>query len=154
MHPLLKPHNLFYSNASFTPVRHLCSVVRHPSPVIRPLLSLPFTPIRLFRAVDTDFCVSTVLNRYSPGKWLTEGLLVGSSLSTAHYHDSWFASVIRRPLKTLPGRFWLTMDDGWRTRYEWSFLFFLRAILTEADVWWLKWTRDGLTDRCEWGIMV
>ena len=43
-------------NASFTPVRHLCSAVRDPSSVIsRPLQSLPFTPIRLSRAVDTDF---------------------------------------------------------------------------------------------------
>ena len=94
------------TNASFTPVRHLCSVVRHPSSVIsRPLQSLPFTPIRLSRAVDTDFCVPTVLNRYSPGKWLTEALFVGNSLSTAHYHDLWSASVIRRPLKSLPDRF-------------------------------------------------
>ena len=95
-----------WTNASFTPVRHLCSVVRHPSSVIsRPLQSLPFTPIRLFRAVDTYFCVPTVLNRYSTGKWLTEGLFVGNSLSTAHYHDLWSASVIRRPLKSLPDRF-------------------------------------------------
>ena len=84
-------------NASFTPVRHLYSVDRHPSSVIsRPLQSLPFTPISLFRAVDTDFCVPTVLNRYSPGKWLTEALCVGNSLSTAHYHDLWSASAIRR----------------------------------------------------------
>ena len=84
------------SNASFTPVRHLCSVVRHPSSVIsRPLQSLPFTPISLFRAVDTDFCVPTVLNTYSPGKWLTEALFVGNSLSTVHYHDLWSASVVR-----------------------------------------------------------
>ena len=77
-----------HTNASFTPVRHLCSVVRHPSSVIsRPLQSLPFTPIRLSRAVDTDFCVPTVLNRYSPGKWLTEALFVGNSLSTAHFND-------------------------------------------------------------------
>ena len=57
------------THASFTPVRHLRSVIRHPSSVIsRPLQSRPFTPISLFRAVDTDFCVPTVLNRYSPGK--------------------------------------------------------------------------------------
>ena len=93
-------------SALFKPVRHLYSVVRHPSSVIsRPLQSLPFTPISLFRAVDTDFCVPTVLNRYSPGKWSTEALCVGNSLSTAHYHDLWSASAIRRPLKSLPDRF-------------------------------------------------
>ena len=43
-------------------------------------------------------------------------------------------------------------DDGWRTRCEWSFIFSIRAILTEADDGWLKRTTDGLTDRCEWGI--
>ena len=112
--PSIKPM-MVDPNASFTPVRHLCSVVRHPSSVIsRPLQSLPFTPIRLSRAVDTDFCVPTVLNRYSPGKLLTEALFVGNSLSTAHYHDLWSASVIRRALKSLPDRFWLTMDDGRR----------------------------------------
>ena len=103
------------------------SVIRHPSSVIsRPLQSLPFTPISLFRAVDTDFCVPTVLNRYSPGKWLTEALCVGNSLSTAHYHDLWSASAIRRPLKSLPDRFWLTMgrlmteaDDGWFDGQVW-----------------------------------
>ena len=106
---------LKHANASFTPVRHLCSVVRHPSSVISRLLqSLSFTPISLFRAMDTDFCVPTVLNRYSPGKWLTEALFVGNSLSSAHYHDLWSASVIRRPLKSLPDRFCLTMDDGRR----------------------------------------
>ena len=94
------------TNASFTPVRHLCSVVRHPSSVIsRPLQSLPFTPISPFRAADTDFCVPTVLNTYSPEKWLTDALSVGNSLSTAHYHDLWSTSVIRRPLKSLPDRF-------------------------------------------------
>ena len=139
--------------ASNTPVRHLYSVVRHTSSVIsHPFQSLSFTPICFFCAVDTDFCVPTVLNSYSPGKWLTEALFVGNSLSTAHYHDLWSASVIRRPLKSLPNRFWLTMDDGWRTRCEWSFIFSIRAILTEADDWWLKRTTDGLTDRCEWGI--
>ena len=121
--------------ASFTPVRHLCSVARHPSSVIsRPLQSLPFTPIRLSRAVDTDFCVPTVLNRYSPGKWLTEALSVGNSLPTAHYHDLWSASAIRRPLKSLPDRlcvnglsyflserFWLkrTTDDWSGRRMVW-----------------------------------
>ena len=81
---------------------------RRPSSVIsRPLQSLPFTPISLFRAVDTDFCVGlpTVLNTYSPGKWLTEALFVGNSLSTAHYHALWSASVIRRTLKSPPDRF-------------------------------------------------
>ena len=66
---------------------------RRPSSVLsRPLQSLLFTPIPLSRAVDT---VPTVLNRYNPGKWLTEALFVGNSLTTAHYHDLWSASVIR-----------------------------------------------------------
>ena len=125
---------------------HTCPSVRHPSLVIsRPLQSLPFTPIRLSRAVDTDFCVPTVLNKYSPGKWLTETLFVGNSLSTAHYHDLWSASVIRRPLKSLPDRFWLTMDDGRRmTDQVWMvFYIFYQSdfnwswrLMTEADDGW------------------
>ena len=105
---------------SFTLVSHLCSVVLHPSSVISSQLqSLIFTPIRRFRALGTDFCVLTVLNRHSPEKCLTEGFL-GNSLSTARY--------LSRLSKSL-----MTDFERRRTSCEWSLLFFLIAILTKAD---------------------
>ena len=55
------------------------SVIYVPSSVIRRQSSVvPFSHLH-FRAVGTDFCVLTVLNRYSPGKWLTEGLFLWNS---------------------------------------------------------------------------
>ena len=96
------------------------SVIYVPLSVIRPQASvvrfrqLLFTPIRLFQSCGDRFLCTDSFKRYSPGKWLTEGFFVGNSLSTAHYHDLWSASVIRRPLKSLPYRSWLTLDDGRR----------------------------------------
>ena len=118
--------------------------------------SLPFTPIRLFSAVDTDFCVPTVLNNFTVREsgWHRHYLwgIPYPQLITMIYGPNPSSVVRKNRSRTDFDWRWMT-DDGWRTRCEWSFIFFIRAILTEADDCWLKRTTDGLTDRCEWGII-
>ena len=112
---------------------------RHPSSVIsRSLQSLPFTPIRLFRAVDTYFFVPTILNRYSPGKWLREGLFLGDSLSTANYHDLWSASVIRQNRSGTDFNWRRITDDG---RGVNGLSYFI------SERFWLKRTTDDWSGR-------
>ena len=127
---------------------HTCpsSMFRSPlssSVISRPFQSLSFTPIRLSRAVDTDFCVPTVLSRYSPEKWLTEGLFLGEF--PIHSSLPWFMVRIRHPssVKIAPGP--ILTDDGWQTTDDGLGVNNLSYFLSER--FWSKRTTDDWSGR-------